>query len=558
MEVSDLETRQVRRFDWLLGGTIFLLLALRACAFGLQYWPQLDDYIQYHNYATYFTFSQLQETVGVLASRPLAGLADYFLWAPMFGTMLIGVLIVSALYALAAVWMKGLLERYVPVGPVFLVVMALLPLGVEGTYWMSASTRVVMGLLCACLAAKLFGRWLDGGGLGWALAFLPAMALPFGFYEQSAVLAMTLVLGMGLLEFFKHRKRVLLALWALPAAGAYFAVTRLLAHGGVYAGRTKLMLPVSDYYWKTFLPDILGQVKTVFVQGNFYTLAKGFVRGMRQVLSGELLIFFLLAAVLSVLYGFLAVRGVRPEGRRGRPVLLALAIGALLAIAPVTPFLIIDNPWFSFRGAVTSFAGVALVCDGLVRLMWRKLPGRQVGPAVLAGLSALVFCVAGASEIGDYRDTYYNDQRAAQAAMAALIQDYPTGESAQGVRVGVLGLEPSYLPNQNFFWHEHIYGCTESDWAFYGLLESERGERIWPTVIPLPADPMYRAWNAEVNRPSGLDGMYFYDGAQMIPVRLEPVGENDYKVWSADGVWLGNIWEEADKTGYFRRPEQLS
>ena len=553
--MSEPVRRREGRRDWLLGGIVFLLLAVRACAFGLRYWPQLDDYIQYHNYAASFTFPQLQETVGVLASRPLAGLADYFLWSPLFGHMIWGVLIISALYAVSAVWMKRLLERYVDVGPVFMVVMALLPLGVEGTYWMSASTRVVVGLACACLAALAFARWLDGGGWGRGLAFLAAMALPFGFYEQSAVLAMTLVLGMGLLEWRARGRRALLALWTLPAAGLYFAALHLAADGGVYVSRAQLVLPVSGYYWETFLPDVLGQMGTVFFQGNFYTLAKGFVRGMRQVLSGELLIYFLIAAALSALYALAAARA--PEGE-GRPLLPALGLGVLLAAAPVTPFLILANPWFSFRGAVTSFAGLALVCDAVAGLLWRRLPGGHRGPAALAGLAALVFCVAGASEVGDYRDTYFNDQRAAQAAVEALARDYPTGKSAQGVRVGVLGMEPSRLPNQNFRWHEHIHGCTESVWAFAGLMGSLDFGRAWPSVTPLPSDPMYRAWNAETNRPENFDEMYLYDGAQFLPVLLERTGERAYDVLSQEGERLGRIWEEEDETGYFRRPDQLT
>ena len=51
------------RWDWAAGGVIFLLLAVRACAFGVQYWPQLDDYIQYHNYATMHDFLALAKLV---------------------------------------------------------------------------------------------------------------------------------------------------------------------------------------------------------------------------------------------------------------------------------------------------------------------------------------------------------------------------------------------------------------------------------------------------------------------------------------------------------------
>lgn len=118
-----------RQNRWLRGGVIFLLLMARTCACAVRYWPQLDDYIQYHNYAAAFTFSQLQETVGLLASRPLAGLADYFVWSPLFDRMIVAAAILSALYALSALMMERLLSRYFPVGPLFLPVMALLPLG---------------------------------------------------------------------------------------------------------------------------------------------------------------------------------------------------------------------------------------------------------------------------------------------------------------------------------------------------------------------------------------------------------------------------------------------
>ena len=72
-----------RRMDWRGPAGVFLLLFLllmaRNCACGLEYFPQLDDYIQYHNYATAESFSALQQSTGLLASRPLAGLADYVL-----------------------------------------------------------------------------------------------------------------------------------------------------------------------------------------------------------------------------------------------------------------------------------------------------------------------------------------------------------------------------------------------------------------------------------------------------------------------------------------------
>lgn len=614
-----------RRRDWALAGTLFLLLAARCCAFGFRYWPQLDDYIQYHNYPTSDSFWQLHQSVGLLASRPLAGLVDYFVWGRDFDRLILGVLVICALYAAGVVLVKGLLERHFRLGPVFPVVMALLPLGMEGTYWVSASSRVVVGLFFAALAAWVFTRWLDTGKRGWLCLYLPLQLLPFGFYEQSGIFAVTLTVGLAVLEVLlrdrDRLRRTLLCLWSLVCIPIYFLVTSLFSRGGVYASRSELAREMIDlalqmakrywpvlaaaaaglcvllwllvrrlrkagrrervrwlilllallaagaagvfllllrtsvfrYYLSTILPNILGQIRDVFVWGNFYTTVKGAVRGARLILSGELLLWGIAAAGLCVLLWLVLRRGSGLGRERGR-FWLALLSGVLLAAAPLTVFLLVGNPWFSFRGAATSFAGLALIADTLVEALWRRLSRRRDGPAVLAAVLALVFLTAGASEVGDYKATYENDQRIVREVLRDLRRDFPTPESAAGVRAGLLGVEPSFLPNQNYFWHEHIHGCTESDWAFSGLLTST-GENVGlPAVAPVPTWPVYRAWNAETARPEGFDVLYYYDGTGLERVRLTPraTGEHDFGVYRENGELLGELWEEEGQIGYFQ------
>ncbi len=614
-----------RRRDWALAGALFLLLAARCCAFGFRYWPQLDDYIQYHNYPTSDSFWQLHQSVGLLASRPLAGLADFFLWGRDFDRLILGVLLICALYAAGVVLVKNLLERHFRLGPVFPVVMALLPLGMEGTYWMSASSRVVVGLFFAALAAWVFVRWLDTGKRGWLCLYLPLQLLPFGFYEQSGIFAVTLTVGLAILEVLLRDRgrlrRALLCLWSVACIPIYFLVTSLFSRGGVYASRAEpvkrgiaqvlrlagrywpllavaaaglcvllwllvrrlrkagrrervrwlilllallaagaagvflllLRTSIFRYYLTTILPDILGQIGDVFLRGNFYTIFKGTARGMKLIFSGELLLWGVAAAGLCLLLWLVLRRGSGLGGERGR-FWLALLSGVLLAAAPLTVFLVVGNPWFSFRGAATSFAGLALAADTLVEALWRRLSLRRDGPAVLAAALALVFLVAGASEVGDYKATYENDQRLAREVLRDLRRDFPTPESAAGLRAGLLGVEASYLPDQNYFWHEHIHGCTESDWAFSGLLTST-GENIGlPAVAPLPTWPVYRAWNAEAARPEGFDVLYYYDGTGLERVKLIPrdSGEHDFGVYRENGELLGELWEEEGRIGYFQ------
>lgn len=117
-------------------------------------------------------------------------------------------------------------------------------------------------------------------------------------------------------------------------------------------------------------------------------------------------------------------------------------------------------------------------------------------------------------------------------------------------KVGILNLKSSYLPDQNFYYHEHIHGCTESSWAFSGLITAVGGLGL-PSVTPLPTTPMYQQWNYESNRPDRFDLLYYYDGEQLIPAQLEVTGEKSYQVTDRQGNLLGTIWEE-DGNGYFQ------
>ena len=539
-----------QKAGWILA--LWALLMVRACAAGLEYWPQLDDYIQYHNYPTAESFSALQKAVGLLASRPLAGIADYFVWGRMFSFMLLGVAIVSLLYAVTALVLWSVLGRFFRVGPLFPVIMALLPLGVEGTYWMSASTRVVVGMFWAALAAWLFLKWMDRPK-GWTLAaFLVCQLLPFGFYEQAGILAVTLTVGTAILRYVyraEDRKKCLLALWAPASMVLYLLLTRLLSNGGVYGSRAALILPVSRYYFNTFLPDILGQIWKVFINADLRILMRGFIRAAQQLLRGQLLLWVVLTAALCAGVCLLGRKTKTEEGRL--PLWLQLLSGLLLAAAPVTLFLILDNPWFSLRGAVTSFPGLALMADGVMEALWTKTGVRREAPAALAALCALAFCMAGASEIADYRDTYQADQRAARAVLDVISADLADEEDYPALSVGILGLEPTFLPRQNYLWHEHVTGCTESSWAFSGLVGSLADGLALPSLSPLPSAPLYRRWNAEANRPDRFDRLYYYDGAVLEPVTLEPTGEKAFNVLRADGSQLGHIWEEPDGLGYF-------
>ncbi len=178
--------KEERSERWiLLFLVLFALIFFRYCYYGFEYYYQLDDYIQYYNYTAHRGSVQtIISTLGLLAARPLAGIADITVWSMFFSRMIVGVAIMSAMYAASACAFKRVFNRHFGTGYVFLAVYALLPLGFEGTYWMSASTRIVTGLFFASVSLLCFDNWFERGSKLILLLYRLLQLATYCFYEQ--------------------------------------------------------------------------------------------------------------------------------------------------------------------------------------------------------------------------------------------------------------------------------------------------------------------------------------------------------------------------------------
>lgn len=522
--------------------SVFLLVALRYLYCGFHYFPQLDDYIQYHNYAAMGSVPYLIGKLGLFAARPLAGLLDITLWSWLWPCMIVSVLLLSALYAASAVTFRNLFEKQFGTGGLFVVFYALMPLGIEGTYWVSASSRIVPGLLLAALAASCFSRFLETGGKGLLIGALLLQFLTFCFYEQTAVLSCALHLLLAILAWRERRERAAAVLFSLLVAGAYFGVTALAGPSALYDGRTEVILPTSAYYFDTFLPDLVGQMKSAFLGGGWYILSHGFIRGILRILSDGAWLWCVLLLLCTVFFALTQFGGERPRGKLLAPFLG----GLLLAVAPLAPFFIVANPWFSLRGTVPSFVGLALMADALCRALFR---GRQTALAVVGSIFAVVFCVTAVSEVADYKANYEADSRAV-SAVAALAEENP------GVgRIAVLNLSASYVPELNCRYHEHIVGVTESTWALTGAVRCYNADvDDWNTYVPIPLDEAYAylRWEYSEKTLSSMDAVYAYDPETNDTARLnvDYAGDGVYLLYCTDGKLYGRI-TETDKNGLF-------
>ena len=540
---------------WLCAAVCALALVLRACFGGVNYLPVLDDTVQYFNYPSALDYGKLIEQEGLLASRPLAGLTDLYITGQMNRYLILPVLFLSVMHGFSAALFSKLFHKYFGTSPFFAVLFALIPLGCEGTYWLSAATRIVPGLFFTACAANVLDDFLKRGQT-WRLplyAFLQLLAM--SFYEQILVLTVTLA-GLQFLTFVRTRslgRRSWAAWLTFAALAVYFGFTGYHAAQGALGSRIGTVFPTTWEYYKPYMEDVFHQISAAFLKGGARTLFKGLLRGFTACASSLGGVIYLFFAVL-LCFGFLHFV-YSPREFRFAHWGVAIVWGVLLTVAPWSPYFIINNPYFSLRACVPSFLGLALLIDLLLRAVIRN-------PRALTVVTAIcipVFLVASASEIADYKGAAAQDEKIAAVFLEHTDELYGN--------VCIFGLPEYYRKDeQNYPYHEHIALASSSGWALYAKLvcevkETNGEESFGFTLNPLPTDTAYFYHDASLltNRISNFDQVWYWDAENAELVQLTVVSVNPDN-WMPDHYFylpddpdpLCRVWEEGWNYGYFR------
>ncbi len=512
---------------------LFGLIFARYCYYGFEYYYQLDDYIQYHNYtASGQDFFSLVKGLGLLSSRPLAGILDIFVWTRFYGYMLAAVGIISALYAASAVFLHKVFSKHFGTGYLFFIVYALLPLGFEGTYWVSASSRIVAGLFFASLSFYCFDNWCEEGRKRSLVLFAVFQFLAFCLYEQILLFsgALTLIVMLRNIKGFGKR-RASWGFFMFANAMLYLGVTKLMP-AGVYGERAALFLPWQEKYREEVLKPLLGQLQTTFLDGTVATLGKGLVRGFKFLVSEPNVLYVVIILALCAAL-FVCAKKTR---RENISFFAELFVGVFLALVPLLLFFVLKTPWFGIRNVTVSFCGLALVADALFDLIFGRLKSGKIAEAAIVSALALLCCVASISELHDYRDTTIADTRIAKAAAETFENmTFDTND-----RIWLLNVDPSYVSDGNLYYHEHNYGATSSGWALTGAVSAISGRTDIPFTSlfnPISDDVVFPVNEEDIGKVRA----YCYKGDSFVPVSVVSAGSNTWNAISSSGELLGTM-----------------
>lgn len=539
MNFAQLKTRSSAdyRHRFLLIALIFgVLLIVRTISAGGVYYPLLDDSIQLINFQRSQNFAKLIEAIGLFASRPLAGLTDLYFTGRFHDCLIIPAIIFAVLHGTSGVLFMRLFERKWHTGIGFCVFYALLPLGIEGVYWLSAAGRIVPGMLFCAITANLYEDYIREGGI-WRIVLFPFSALlSYGFYEQILVLSFSLTM----LQFLSHitKKRAWFALLVFPMVAVYFWFTGMHADDGAIGSRMSLVKPFTPWYMEYFLPEIVEQIGAVILKGGVRTLFVGFWRGILVSLEsiGGVLVFLLF------LIGGGAVAWLIPHKEKTAlpfPRWTVYLWGTLLFLAPMSLYFVVENPWYSFRAVVPSMLGAGLVIDALLQTCLR----RERIYAIVCGVLASMCLIAGVSEMHDYKAVGQYDDGIANAILAV-------DDQMQG-RVGILCLE-EFPTESNYSFNAHLASAGAYDWSLYGKLVAVGAQELPYTPIPLAVTKFsfYHGWNTSIKRIGGYDQIWFWDEEAQTVTQLTVTptgtGEHDYSFALPDGTPWGRVFEEGD------------
>ncbi|MFB0919879.1 MAG: hypothetical protein QMB62_03210 [Oscillospiraceae bacterium] len=512
---------------------MFGLIFVRYCYYGFNYFYQLDDYIQYHNYLAYYDDKwALIKSLGMLSARPLAGLCDLFIWSRFYGCMIAAVAVISAMYAASAVFLHKVFSKHFGTGYLFFVIFALLPLCFEGSYWVSASSRIVVGMFFASLSAYYFDLWCGEGRKRNLIIFAALQFIAFCFYEQVVLFSGALTLVIMLLNVKgRGRSRATWGFFMFANAAVYLIITELMPTG-VYGERATLFLPWQDkYYSEVFIP-LLKQLREVFISGSGATLGKGLLRGLKLLISEPNALYVLVVPALCFAF-YLLVK----ESRRDNISFFAeLFSGLLLTLAPLVLFFILKSPWFGMRNALTSFCGLALIFDALFDLIFGRLKSGKAAENVIVAALALLCCIASVSELHDYRETTLADTKIASAAGEAF-RDENFKESD---KVWLINVDPSYVTDGNLYYHEHDSGVTSSSWSIVGAISAINDMKVVPNVLPMTKEKPYIMKKSEIEKVMA----FWYNGEDCVPVTFKDAESKDAYTWKivdSSGKVLGEL-----------------
>jgi len=511
---------------------LFMML-LKSGYYGYRYYPVIDDWIQYGVYPLYENiFRDVIVRIGTCAARPLAGLADPYVWGKFWGNMGVAYFIITVLLIISG-WLLYQVFEYnrLPVSLPFLIIFGLLPLGSEATYWISASSRLVVGLFFMSMSLYLLSIYIHkktGHQKALLALFTVFNAVSLGFYEQIIVLGgfCTLLIIAANWRFIKNKWIAM-----IPAVNLGLIVLYYMYFGktGRFADRGSMIQPGQNLYEHARL--VLDQIAVLWGQAHLPLYSRGFARGVEILWTNHSYLYMSLILVCGFLTGVLVFTDKQASSLKN--IFTKVVLGFVLFWVPYAPYFILQETWISHRNAFPSFIGLGLIIEALADLMCRNNFTQYV-KGVCFSMVVVVFLTIHVSELTDYKNISMADEQICSNIVHTVRDEGFYNGSKKAV---VFNAAPFYT-EQNYYYHEHIHNVTSSDWALTGGVRAAAQNTEIKYILPVenkkPTDLPVEIWNSYILL--GID-----EKLNVTELKAVYVGNNVIKLFDKNNKKFGEV-----------------
>ncbi len=435
-----------------------IALLFKVASAGFCYFPVLDDYIQYGGYPLYENVSYVFLKIGTIATRPFASLLDPTVWGAFYPDLFFVALIISVLFFFGTKLIANAFERInIFVTPFLYAILLLCPLGFEGTYWISASSRVCVGLFFMGLSSHFLIKIIDTKKRAFFIPYAIFTLLSFGFYE-------TVMIASAVFQFFiiitlikDNKKRVLLLITPVILGILMLLYYKLFGSIGALGSRANAItfenLPhkVYEFFYQFF---------EILVKGGILTVLFGAKEGLLLMVSSVAGIIRLALAVLISLA--CAHFGAKKEIRA--PFLLTLILGFALTFLPLAPNVLAETVWLTYRSVVVSFLGLVLISASILS----KLLKNKYVKFISLFIIVFVFACANVNELDTYRRVNKTDN-----VLVSQICEQLEPEVLSGEKETVVVLKEEVITPQVSYYKDHVQSVFGSDWALTGAVRAK-------------------------------------------------------------------------------------
>lgn len=448
-------------------------LVLKMFSAGFSYFCVLDDYIQYGCYPLFDSLSKVYFEIGTASNRPLAAFFDPAVWGAFYPNMAAALILSGALLFLSAKLFDQCLKQCkINITPFFYAVYLLLPLGFEGTYWISASSRIVVGLFFASAAAYLLIKYVKARKAYHFVLYAVCSLASFGFYESVTVLS-GMLQGMIILKFvFADKQYKHLWILTVPAACgvAVLVYYKLAANIGTLGSRT---VEFSLFGMSGRLKELFSQFGCIFTDGFYRTTVIGFGCGLKALLNEGAYGIFLAILIITVSLLCAYFGGKCKLYAKAKYCVLP---GLLFIFLPLLPNILVPDVWLTYRSIVVCLPGFCVLSAPLIS--W-ALKNKYAQTTVIFVITA-VFLVGCVNEVRTYKAVNELDNRIAGEVIEHLDDEVTVGEKSV-----ILVLDREVEVPQTSFYKDHVKSVFYADWAVTGAIRARTQNLKIKTITPV-------------------------------------------------------------------------